>query len=316
MRIRVALLLTLITLGLAMTVIAAPAAAGGGTLDQQSTTFNNIEAITSTFNAAQLFTAGRSGQLDQVDLYLGRSDSPFPPPGPGSVLTVEIWTVTGGALASPIPGASATVLEADVPSNTQTWVSVPISAPSVAATQYAIVLRAPTASIADCLDDCWTWLIDQGDPYAGGPSCPTQMAGRTGGARQAGTTASGPTWPLPPRNPHPGGLAGRRGDGTAGHRQPAGRTRLRRPADRRARRPGRGERSRGGGPPVMPDLTVQRVVLVVLAVVAGACSSIVAVHQRGGPAHFRGHHMGGLSAHAGPPAAKKIGDSVHVRMHA
>jgi hypothetical protein len=161
------LLLILIALGLTMAVTAAPVSAGAlGTLDQQQTNSNNAHAVAGALQPAQVFTAGLTGQLDHVDLHLVVSDDEG---GPGADLTVEIWTVTSGAPTSLVPGASATVLEADVP-NAPTWVQVPISAPSVAGTQYAIVLAAPAASLGDCPSDCWQWLTDDSGPYAGGLS--------------------------------------------------------------------------------------------------------------------------------------------------
>ena len=113
----------------------------------------------------QVLTAGITGELDQVDLYL--TDGPFSAT-PGDDLTVEIWTVSSDGPVSKITGASATVLRGTATS--ATWVHVPINAPSVAGTQYAIVLGAPAASSGDCPDVCWQWLADDNNPYAGGLS--------------------------------------------------------------------------------------------------------------------------------------------------
>lgn len=162
------LVLTLIALGVTMAFTAAPVAAG--TLDQQQTTANNVPPVAAGVAQAQVFTAGLNGQLDQVDVLVSRNVT-FEG-GPGTDLTVEIWTVTAGVPDSPVPGASVTVLQADVPANTQTWVAVPISAPSVAGTQYAIVLSAPAATLS-CPDDCWIWWAFDGDPYAGGAAYAT-----------------------------------------------------------------------------------------------------------------------------------------------
>jgi hypothetical protein len=162
------LVLTLIALGLTMALTAAPVAAG--TLDQQQTTANNIPPVAGGVKQAQVFTAGLTGQLDQVDVLVSRNDVDG---GPGTDLTVEIWTVTAGVPDSPVPGASATVLQTDVPASTQTWVAVPISAPSVAGTQYAIVLSAPAANLGGCPNDCWVWWAFDGDPYAGGAAYAT-----------------------------------------------------------------------------------------------------------------------------------------------
>lgn len=160
------------------TLLMLPSPVWAGTLDQQQTDSDNVPPVVGVIEQAQVFTAGLTGQLDQVDLLLQRTVGILPPggSGPGDDLTVEIWTVTAGVPASPVPGASATVLEADVPANTSTWVGVPISAPSTAGTQYAIVLSSP-GSNGSCPEDCWLWLADDDGPYAAGVAYFSQDSG-------------------------------------------------------------------------------------------------------------------------------------------
>jgi hypothetical protein len=168
----------------ALLLLTSPVAAG--TLDQQQTDFNNAHAVQApVWEVAQVFTAGLTGQLDQVDLLLST----------GSIsedltddLTVEIWIVAGGAPDAPIPGASATVARADVPNGAPLWVPVPISAPSVAGTQYAIVLSTGTSGT--CPSNCWQWAFqeDTAAPYAGGAA----YFSSDGGANWAVLEASDP----------------------------------------------------------------------------------------------------------------------------
>lgn len=192
MRSRVALILTI--LGLAMAVSAVPVTAGTplGTLDQQQTAANNAHAVAGSIETAQVFTAGITGQLDHVDLWLstgpGGGGGPFDPLT--TDLTVEIWTVASGAPAALIPGASASVAVADVPFGEPLWVQVPISAPSVAGTQYAIVLSAPAADFASCPIECWQWLFQEEvtPPYAAGAA----YASLDGGANWAVVATNDP----------------------------------------------------------------------------------------------------------------------------
>jgi hypothetical protein len=69
------LVLSLIALGLTMALTATPVAALG-TPDQQQTTENNFHFIYDGVQPAQVFTAGITGQLDHVDLFLNRGGDP------------------------------------------------------------------------------------------------------------------------------------------------------------------------------------------------------------------------------------------------
>jgi hypothetical protein len=166
----------------ALVLLAVPAPASAtGTLDQSQTTFRGgWVSFSGTREFAQTFTAGISGNLDQVDLFL-RSRAAFES-GVFGDLTVQIETAVGG-IPSGVVLASATVPAASVPT-TFGWVSVPLSqpAPSSAGTQYAIVLSAPTSSCLDqALDPglCYDWGVGVGNPYAAGAGFFSLDAGAT-----------------------------------------------------------------------------------------------------------------------------------------
>jgi hypothetical protein len=156
-----------------------PAAARAGTLDQSQTDTDGSSAtIGGTFSWAQTFTAGISGQLDQVDLLLRRIGDP-------GDLTVEVRTVSGGVPSSTVL-ASETVAQASVPTGgVPGWVSVALSpaAPSSAGTQYAIVLSAPTADPIP--DNSYSWSAKSGDPYPAGQALFSTDGGATWGAQPA-----------------------------------------------------------------------------------------------------------------------------------
>jgi len=149
----------LIVLGPAVTLAA-------GTVDQQVTTNNNAVAAAGAYEQAQVYTAGITGDLDHVDLYLSTGSGPG---SPAADLTVTLWTVTAGA-PDHATSTSATVLRADVPAGQPKWVSVPLAASNIAGRQWAIVLSSPGSSLGDCPDVCWQWFDDDNNPYAGGGS--------------------------------------------------------------------------------------------------------------------------------------------------
>src|SRR5919109_876106 len=144
----------------------APAGAAAGTLDQQQTSFTSSDIIAGpepspdfARSAAQTFTAGLSGQLDQVDLPLAKS---IQTDGP---LTVEIRDVVGGAPGTAVL-ASAAVPAASVPlGGTQqaVFVAAPFDSPAdvAAGSQYAI--GAYTGG-----DDVYNWGRAAADAHPGG----------------------------------------------------------------------------------------------------------------------------------------------------
>ncbi len=157
------------------------AASEAGTLDQSQTSYSYaLATVHASSEASQTFTAGTTGYLDQVDLFVQAQGTP-----PGN-LTVRIETVVGGA-PSGVVLASATVPAESVPSSgVPGWVSVPLRprAAISAGTQYAIVLSAPTT---DCPrpdgrpgpSRCYYgWGAGDGDPYPAGQA----LNSRDGGA--------------------------------------------------------------------------------------------------------------------------------------
>jgi hypothetical protein len=151
---RRALVATLATLSLAAS--ASPAAAG--TLDQQQTEGSVSAAVDSDQSLAQTFTAGLSGEVDQVDLKLGKAPSPSAP------LSVEIRDVSSGVPGSMVL-ASQSVPTSSVPSSAA-FVSISFGAPApvVAGTQYAIVAYSATNTSNSYF---WSESISS-NPYAAG----------------------------------------------------------------------------------------------------------------------------------------------------
>jgi hypothetical protein len=141
----------------------APAAALAGTLDQQQTSHTaGFGTIDGSQSAAQTFTAGLGGRLDQVDLYLIRGASPTAP------LSVEIRNVSGG-----VPGASvlasSSIQAGSVPPVNPGFLSLSFAAPApvVAGTQYSIVTHSATDS-GGAGSYGWATGNTPADPYPGG----------------------------------------------------------------------------------------------------------------------------------------------------
>jgi hypothetical protein len=193
-------------------LVATDPASAAGTLDQSQTTqvpAGEAGFVSSSQWEAQTFTAGITGQLDQVDLLLQRSGFP------GSLL-VEIRTVSAGTPTSTVL-ATATVPEASVSCCSFDWISVTLGVPvaSAAGTQYAIVLGAPGASGCDPSGNCnnYFWGSALTNPYSAG----TQVVSVDGGAswpiivpdndfafKTYVTSAPGPHVPPPPPSSHHG----------------------------------------------------------------------------------------------------------------
>ena len=126
--------MTAATLGFAAALIPG-AASAVGTLDQQQTTGDpNGVSVNSTVSAAQTFTAGLTGSLDRVDLFIGRTGTP-------STLNVEIRNVDGSGTPGATVLASLSVPASTVPAAPATsFTSFDFSTPAqvVAGTKYAI----------------------------------------------------------------------------------------------------------------------------------------------------------------------------------
>ena len=154
----------LFSLGLTAVSVAAvaiPGAASAGTLDQYQVSDGSFAPVNSGQSFAESFTAGVSGSLDQVDLFLGKAGG-----GPAQPLNVDILSASAGC-----PGvyvlAHASLPAAAAPSSPQ-YKSIPIAPPAavVAGTQYAIA-----ASGTDASPDSWGWYFNPAESYAGGRIC-------------------------------------------------------------------------------------------------------------------------------------------------
>jgi hypothetical protein len=143
-----------------------------GTLDQSQTSASaGFDALTTqAARLGQTFTAGLTGSLDQVDLFLVRNGSP-------GDLTVAIEASAGGIPAGMVL-ATATVAESSLALDVPAWLPVPFSIPavSIAGTQYAIVISAHGV---DCGHVCYQWGAALGDPYAGGEAVDSIDGGTT-----------------------------------------------------------------------------------------------------------------------------------------
>jgi hypothetical protein len=160
----------------ALTLVAtAPPASAAGTLDQSQTSSTAGEEPFGGpfFMLAQTFTAGITGDLDQVDLLLNRVGNP-------GDLTVQIRTVSGGVPSSTILGG-ATVAESSVVEGFLGWVSVPLSLPvtSTAGGEYAIVISAPGVSCGTPCLSFYAWGTALGNPYSGGDAMTSVDSGST-----------------------------------------------------------------------------------------------------------------------------------------
>jgi hypothetical protein len=145
--------------------LAVPGAALAGTLDQQQTDSSGaaqgVNASGFPISAAQTFTAGITGDLDQVDLSLAKNGVPV------AALTVEL-RATVGQLPDGTVLASQSVPASSVAGSSLEFVPVafPTPAPVLAGTQYAIV-----AYVADTNGYSWGASPEAGPgtgPYAGG----------------------------------------------------------------------------------------------------------------------------------------------------
>jgi hypothetical protein len=117
--------------------VASPASAG--TLDQQQTTSTTNAGLFTNQSAAQTFTAGISGVVDQADLLLFKTG---PTPNP---VTVEIRNVSAGKPATTAL-ASASIPISAITTAPATFVPVTFTtpAPVTAGTQYALVAYSVT----------------------------------------------------------------------------------------------------------------------------------------------------------------------------
>jgi hypothetical protein len=152
---------------------AAPSAVAGA-LDQQQTDGSGASLVLySGQSVAQTFTAGLSGGLDQVDLYLAKSG-----PSPTGPLIIEIRNVFGTGPGNAVL-ASFSVPDDGVPTGPM-FVSIPLAppAPVAAGTQYAIVAHSVTDHA-----NRYRWLRSSGisNPYTAGESLVSPQSPPLGG---------------------------------------------------------------------------------------------------------------------------------------
>jgi hypothetical protein len=137
----------------------APGVAMAGTLDQQQTAADVAAfGLGQQTTAAQTFTSGITGGLDEVDLDLQRVGVPT------TYFTIEIRDVSGGS-----PGQAVLAARSLPPSAVANFSPqfIPIQfnppAPVVAGTQYAIVAYSGNAT-----GNWFIWYVKQSDVYPGG----------------------------------------------------------------------------------------------------------------------------------------------------
>ena len=199
----------LITALAAAAVLIPAAGASAGTLDQQQTlsNFGGLQ-VDSTTSKAQTFTAGLTGQLDQVDLALSGMSVTTP-------LTVQI---RDGSATTPGDTvlASASVPTSAVTSS-ESFVPIAFASPAsvTAGTQYSIVALNQSPAISG-----WFWY--SGKPVTNPPSA------YEGGRLYTSPTGTAPwsegnpfadfefkTYVAPPQPPPPGTGGGSGGGGTS-----------------------------------------------------------------------------------------------------
>jgi hypothetical protein len=199
----------LITAAAAVGALIPAASASAGTLDQQQTisNFGGLQ-VNSTFSKAQTFTAGLTGQLDQVDLAVSGM----------SVTTPLAVQIRDGSATAPGDSvlASASVPTSAVTSS-ESFVPITFASPTsvTAGTQYSIVALNDS--------DGWFWYSGQAAPdsaYVGGKlygsqNDPLGSGPWTEGNTQADFEFKTYVAPPPPPPPPPGTGGGSGGGGTS-----------------------------------------------------------------------------------------------------
>jgi hypothetical protein len=183
-----------------------PASASAGTIDQQQP--NAIGLAYSPYGTteyAQTYTAGVSGQQDEIDLLIDRHSAFCDPSPPG--VTVQIMTVDGAGRPSGTILASAVIPSSSPPGETgfappPAMTSAIFSSPPTvsAGSRYAIVATTP-ASLG-----CYNWWENIGNPYQAGERFDSPDGGGTWSAPApdadfAFKTYVVPTPPMPPTPP-------------------------------------------------------------------------------------------------------------------
>ena len=167
-------LIVVLTAAVGMAVPASAAARQEHTLDQQQLVSTHLAEIDRSFSWAQGFTAGLSGWLDQVDLYLSSRATG------GAPLTVEIRTAHLSDLEPEETVLARTSLPASEPppTGTEQFVPVRFASPAqlVAGRTYAIVAYISDAVVyyADVYYWGFAWnVFDWAGAYVSYDSPPT-----------------------------------------------------------------------------------------------------------------------------------------------
>ncbi|MDQ1700366.1 MAG: hypothetical protein QOG34_2229 [Frankiaceae bacterium] len=170
------------------------AGAAGHVLDQSSADAGYTIGIFSNQTLGETFTAGATGNLDQVDLDIGYQTAASVP-----TLTALITSTSSGLPATTL--ATAVIPRSSVNTGSPDWVQVAISpaVPVTAGTQYAIVLVSPAPSPGDT---AYIWASSLFvDSYSGGTA--VVDAGSGWGVNRAGNDMAFKTYVAPPTPPAP-----------------------------------------------------------------------------------------------------------------
>lgn len=142
--------------------LALVSAASAGVLDQSQPAVGAFgRGLVHSTGAAQTFMAGKTGNLDRVEIAVKRSAANASVP-----LTLELRAVSSGVPTDLIL-ASTSVSAASIPAGSATFVSFPLAAPAgvTAGVEYAIVLAAPGCGSVTC----YVWAeSDDENPYPAG----------------------------------------------------------------------------------------------------------------------------------------------------
>jgi hypothetical protein len=162
-------------------VLVSPAGALAGTLDQSQTNTAGELNFGGTGNPpqrAQTFTAGITGQLDQVDVYVVRNCAAIT-----FGITVEIRALQAGVPADTVL-ASANVPAASIATTGVTAIPVTFSNPATVTlgTQYAIVLAAPGAPDCDFSQGPYQWAVALDNVYLAGSALERESGSNWQGA--------------------------------------------------------------------------------------------------------------------------------------
>jgi hypothetical protein len=163
-------------------------------LDQSSTDAGFTIGIFSDQTLGQTFTAGATGNLDQVDLDVGYVAATTVP-----TLTALITSTSAGLPTTTL--ATAVIPRSSVNTGSPDWVQVAISpaVPVTAGTQYAVVLVSPASEAGGTAYNWASSLFV--DSYSGGAAV---VDGGTGWAlNRAGNDMAFKTYVAPPAPPAP-----------------------------------------------------------------------------------------------------------------